>query len=89
MEMKIKDRWDRLSPATQRWLTENPGCLILPRTMTETICHETGVSADCDQHGQAMLSQEDLDFIRAKAEEPQTAPPEHRFFDATQPGEGT
>jgi alanyl-tRNA synthetase len=89
MEMKIKDHWDRLSPGTQRWLTDNPGCLILPRTMTEEICQETGVRVDCDEHGQAMLSQEDLDFIRAKAEESQTPPPEHRFFDATQPGEGT
>lgn len=66
MEMKIKDHWDRLSPATRRWLTDNPGCLILPRTVTERICKETGVSADSDQHGQAALSQQDLDFIRAK-----------------------
>ena len=89
MEMTVKDHWDRLSPATQRWLTDNPGCLILPRTMTEEICQETGVKVDCDEHGQAMLSQEDLDFIRAKTEEAQTPPPEHRFFDATQPGEST
>jgi hypothetical protein len=89
MEMKIKDHWDRLSPATQRWLINNPGCLILPRTMTEEICQETGVRPDCDEHGQAVLSQQDLDFIGAKAEGTQTAPPEHRFFDAVQPGEGT
>jgi hypothetical protein len=89
MEMKIKDHWDLLSPALQRWLTDNPGCLILPHAMTEAICQETGVKADRDEHGQALLSQEDLDFIRAKAERTQTAPPEHRFFDATQPGEGT
>ncbi len=59
MKMKIKHIWDRLSPATQKWLTDNPGCLVLPRTMTETICQETGVSADCDQHGQATLSRAD------------------------------
>ncbi|MET3172790.1 UNVERIFIED_ORG: hypothetical protein ABIB52_000618 [Arthrobacter sp. UYCu721] len=88
MEMRIMDHWDRLSPATQRWLTDNPGCLILPRTLTERICQETGVSADCDEHGQAALSQQDLDFIRAKAEGTQTAAPEHRFFDAIQPGDG-
>jgi hypothetical protein len=89
MEMNIKDHWDRLSPETRRWLTDNPGCLILPRTMTETICQETGIRPDCDEHGQATPSQEDLDFIRAKAEGTQTSPPAHRFFDATQPGEGT
>ena len=33
-EMNIKDQWDRLDPATQKWLIDNPGCLILPRTMT-------------------------------------------------------
>jgi hypothetical protein len=37
---------------------------------------------------QATPSQEDLDFIRAKAQGTQTAPPEHRFLDATQLGEG-
>lgn len=68
MDIKIRDHWDRLSPATQRWLTDNPGCLILPRTMAETICQEVGVNADPDQHGQAILSQTDLDFIRAKAQ---------------------
>lgn len=87
MEMKIEDHWERISPATQRWLIDNPGCLILPRTITERICQESGVSFDCDQHGQAVLSQQDLDFIRDKAEETQTAPPKHRFFDAVQPGD--
>ncbi|MET4622820.1 hypothetical protein ABIE18_004299 [Arthrobacter sp. 2762] len=86
MEMIIKDSWDRLNPATQRWLTDNAGCLVLPRTLTEKICRETGVRADCDEHGQARLSQDDLDFIRAKAEGTQTSPREHRL-DATQLGE--
>lgn len=66
MAMNIRDHWDRLSPATRQWLTDNPGCLILPRTMTETIRAETGVRTDCDQHGQATLSREDLDFIRVQ-----------------------
>jgi hypothetical protein len=56
--------------------------------MAETICQETGTSADCDQHGQATLSSEDLDFLHAEAEGT-PAPPEHRFFDAIQPGEGS
>ena len=85
MEMNIRDHWDRLSPATRQWLTDNPGCLILPRTMTETIRAETGRSAGVDQHGETTLSQEDLDFIRAKAEPARTTPQEYRFFDATRP----
>ena len=88
MEMNIRDHWDRLSPATQQWLTDNPGCQILPRTMAETICQESGTSADCDQHGQATLSSEDIAFLHAEAQG-SPAPPEHRFFDAIQPEEGT
>lgn len=89
MEMNIRGNWDRLSAATRQWLTDNPGCLILPRTMVATICKETGGSADCDQHGETALSREDLDFIRAQAEPARTAPREYRLFDATQPGDGT
>jgi hypothetical protein len=68
MEMNIRDYWDRLSPETRRWLTDNPGCLVLPRTITEMIHQETGVTLDADQHDQASLSPEDLSFIRAQAE---------------------
>lgn len=85
IEMNIKDQWDRLDPATQKWLTDNPGCLILPRTITATICRETRGTDDGDQHGETVLSQEDRDFIQAKANEIRTGPQEYRFFDATQP----
>ncbi|MEV8148133.1 hypothetical protein AB0O52_08285 [Arthrobacter sp. NPDC080073] len=87
MEMNIRDRWDSLSPETRQWLIENPGCVVLPRTITETIHQETGIAPDSDRHAQASLSPEDLDFIRAQAEGT-PARPEHRFFDAIQPGEG-
>ncbi|GAA4039455.1 hypothetical protein GCM10023063_25980 [Arthrobacter methylotrophus] len=87
MEISIGDHWDSLSPETRQWLAENPGCVVLPRTITETIHRETGITADSDQHAQASLSPEDLDFILARSEG-RPAPPEHRFFDAIQPGEG-
>ncbi|MFF2299663.1 hypothetical protein [Arthrobacter sp. NPDC058127] len=87
MEMNIRDHWDRLSPETRQWLTENPGFVVLPRTITETIHQETGITAGSDQHDQASLSSEDLDFLRALAEAT-PAPLEHRFFDAIQQGEG-
>jgi hypothetical protein len=41
--------------------------VVLPRTITETIHQETGITPDFDQHSQAALSPEDLDFIRAQA----------------------
>jgi hypothetical protein len=69
MEMNIRAHWDRLSPETRRWLTDNPGCVVLPRTITEVIHKETGVIADFDQHSQVNLSPEDVSFIRSKAEE--------------------
>jgi hypothetical protein len=68
MEMNIRDHWDRLTPETQRWLTDNPGCVVLPRTIAEIIHQETGIIPDSDQHSQVSLSPEDLSFIRAKAE---------------------
>ncbi|GAA4036608.1 hypothetical protein GCM10023063_21860 [Arthrobacter methylotrophus] len=68
MQMNIRENWDRLSPATRHWLTDNPGCVVLPRTMAEIIHQETGITPDSDQHSQVSLSPEDLSFIRAKAE---------------------
>ncbi|MET3812123.1 hypothetical protein [Arthrobacter sp. UYEF3] len=84
MEMNLRDHWHRLSAATRQWLTDNPGCLILPRTLAATICEETGLSPDRDQHGETALSQEDRDFILAQASPVTTTGPMHRFFDANQ-----
>jgi hypothetical protein len=84
IEMNIKDQWDRLDPATQKWLIDNPGVLILPRTITAIISKETGGTDEGDQHGETVLSQEDRDFIQTKAKEIPPGPPEHRFFVADQ-----
>lgn len=62
--MNIKDHWDRLDPATQKWLMDNPGCQILPRTVTTVISKETGQDNEGGQHGEMVLSQEDHEFIR-------------------------
>ncbi|MHA7289615.1 hypothetical protein ACX80V_08215 [Arthrobacter sp. MDT3-24] len=85
MGMNIKGQWDRLDHATQQWLIDHPGCLILPRTITATICKETGGTDEGDRHGETVLSQDDRDFIQAKAHEARTDPPEYRFFDSVQP----
>jgi hypothetical protein len=82
MEINIRDNWDRLSAATWQWLTDNPGCLILPRTLVATISKETDGNTDSDQHGETTHSQKDRDFIQANAKAnpgPATGP-EHRFF---------
>jgi hypothetical protein len=81
--MHIKQHWDRIDHTTQKWLIDNPGCQILPRTITAVICKETGDTEATDQHGEAVLSQEDRDFIRARAND--NRPNEYRFFDSTQP----
>lgn len=73
--MNIKDQWNRLDPTTQQWLIENPGCQILPRTITTIICSETDGTAGPGQHGEMALSQEDRDFITAKANEVRIAAP--------------
>jgi hypothetical protein len=88
--MHIKEQWNRLDPATQQWLMDNPGCLVLPRTLSAIFNKETGENADTDVHGETVLTGEDRDFIQAKAREATAskAPSEdHRFFDASQPDE--
>lgn len=85
MGMNIKDQWDRLDHATQRWLLDNPGCLILPRTITAIIRKDTGGTDESDQHGEMALSEEDRTFIQAKGHDAPAAPPGYRFFDAIQP----
>ncbi|BCW81507.1 MULTISPECIES: hypothetical protein [Micrococcaceae] len=67
--MNLKDRWGRLDPATQKWLIDNPGCQILPRTITAVISKESGESLPTGQHGEAAVSREDQDFIRSKLNE--------------------
>jgi hypothetical protein len=67
--MHIKDHWDRLDPATRKWLIDNPGCQILPRTITAVVSKTAGEDLASGQHGETVLSQEDHEFIRSKAAE--------------------
>ena len=66
IHMNIKDHWDDLDPATQKWLIDNPGCQILPRTIATVISKECGEEATRIEHGQMALSQEDHEFIRTR-----------------------
>ena len=67
IQMCISELWERLDATTQRWLAENPGCQILPRTVSAKISIAAGGTIERDRHGQMVLSKEDRDFIAAKA----------------------
>lgn len=81
--VSLKDEWDRLDSETRNWLLENPGCVILPRIMSEKIGRNAAGDIERDQHGQIVLSRDDHDFIRDRAEAAGTIHPpagtEHRF----------
>lgn len=64
--MHIRDYWDSLDPVTRKWLMENPGCQILPRTITAVISKSAGEDFGSGQHGETVLSQDDHEFIRSK-----------------------
>lgn len=86
--MALKDEWDRLDSETRQWLLDNPGCVVVPRTVAALIQQNSAGHVEVDGHGQILLSREDLDFIREKgtgvgANEASGA---LQFFDATQPG---
>lgn len=84
----LKEEWDRLDSETRQWLRENPGCVLVPRTITARIKQNSAGHIDVDDHGQMMLSREDLDFIRGEGIGMDAAQAGEglRFFDATQPG---
>ncbi|MDQ0770585.1 hypothetical protein QF031_003334 [Pseudarthrobacter defluvii] len=64
--MNLKDRWDRLDPSVQKWFLDNPGCQMVPRTITTVISNETGEKLPTGQHGEVAISREDQEFIRSK-----------------------
>lgn len=68
-DLRIRDQWNRLPSPVTEWLMENPGCMILPRTLSAEISAAIGQPATGDPHGETTLSQEDLDFIRMKSHE--------------------
>ncbi|MDQ1058211.1 hypothetical protein QFZ23_002112 [Arthrobacter globiformis] len=72
--MCISELWDRLDSTTKNWLTDNPGCQILPWTMSAKISSAGGGNIDCDQHGQMVLTPEDRAFIAVKANATPDAP---------------
>jgi hypothetical protein len=66
--MGIEKLWDRLDAETRQWFTDNPGCVILPRSVVAAITKATGAEFEQDRHGETVLSPSDCDFIRSAAE---------------------
>lgn len=58
--------WNELDEPTRKWLVENPGCVVLPRTVANVVHQVSGGHVAQDQHGELQLSQADQSFIRAK-----------------------
>ncbi len=85
--MTLKEEWDRLGSETRQWLLDNPGCVIVPRTVSARIKENIAGHIEVDDHGQMLLSREDLNFIREKGTGVGTGEisGELRFFDAAQP----
>ncbi|WP_104044864.1 hypothetical protein [Arthrobacter sp. ZGTC412] len=63
--MVIDNLWDRLEPETRQWFVNNPGCIILPRSVGAAISKATGVLLEQDRHGETIVSPTDRDFLRA------------------------
>lgn len=82
--MELKSQWHRLDPATRRWLLDNPGCVVLPRTISSILARVADEPVVRDQHGGIQLTAADLSFIRTRVHSSATSE-EYRFFDAVQP----
>jgi hypothetical protein len=85
--MELKSQWHRLDPATRRWLLDNPGCVVLPRTISAIVARVADEPVVRDQHGAIQLTAADLSFIRTRVHGSAIAD-ELRFFDAVQPENG-
>jgi len=62
----LREEWDRLDAETRHWLLDNPGCVLVPIAITGRIQGISKQPIGVDQHGQMILSREDMDFIREK-----------------------
>ncbi|NKX55324.1 hypothetical protein [Arthrobacter mobilis] len=61
----IAQWWDRLEPGIREWFMDNPGTVVLPRTVVNAINAAVG---DGDGPGQFEVSEADRQFVREQAE---------------------
>lgn len=64
----IEEWWHDLDAEIHSWFAENPGCLILPRTVANTLCKVADCHDDQDRHGRLELSVRDREFIRTQVQ---------------------
>lgn len=83
--MELKSQWHRLDPETRRWLIDNPGCVVLPRTIATIVARVADEPVVRDQHGAIQLTPADVSFIRSRVHGSSAATGDHRFFDAVKP----
>lgn len=74
--MDLKSQWHRLDPATRQWLLDNPGCVVLPRTISTIVARVADEPVILDQHGAIQLSAADLTFIRSRVHETESSRPD-------------
>ncbi|RAM37193.1 hypothetical protein DBZ45_11450 [Arthrobacter globiformis] len=65
--------WNELDEPTRKWLVDNPGCVVLPRTVANVVCQVSGGHVAQDQHGELQLSEAEQSFIRAKSKASQVS----------------
>jgi hypothetical protein len=63
---RIEQWWGRLDPGIREWLMDNPGTVILPRTVANAIKASVG---DAPEQDHFEVSDAARSFIRIKAEE--------------------
>lgn len=68
VQRPIEEWWSDLDPVIQEWFAENPGCLVLPRTVANTVRGVAGGHADQDRHGRLELSARDREFIKTQVQ---------------------
>lgn len=76
--MTIEQWWNLLDPDIRRWLVENPGCAVLPRTVVNAINRASPPGngpLSADAHGECSLSPWDREFIRRQAHTSDPAAP--------------
>lgn len=57
--MTIEQRWNLLGAHMSRWLVENPGCMVLPRTVVNAVNAAIGGLLRPGPHEEFRLSARD------------------------------
>lgn len=81
----MRSLWTLLAPGTRQWFMDHTGAVVVPRTVTAGMCRESEKAVPQDAHGQAWLSEDDMQFIRTRAHSAFAEHGTERLYDAVQP----